>query len=184
MEGNKNRLNSCKYLENFRMRTRKLMTFRQALNKINNIISDKIKNIACERQLQDDVSNQVIGADSKLVTCVAKETCHSPKRDVYNRLKSDNNLNIDVVNRFKHCKGKPVLRVSDVDKTIVGLRARGPCIVCKKRTNWYCILCRNWACHNKSDSTVKHVVDLNVDSAGHRMTAVNSCFMHCHPNYL
>ena len=137
-----------------------------------------------ERQLQDDVSIEGIGADSKLVTCFAKETCQSPKQDIHNWLKSDTTLNIGVVNRFKHCKGKPVLRVSDVDKTIVGLRARGKFIACKKRTNWYCILCRNWACHNKSDSTDKHIVDVNVDSAGHRITAVNSCFVHCHPNYM
>jgi len=185
MEGkNKNRLNSCKSLENFRMRTKKQMTFRQALNSINNIIRDKIENIAHERQLEDDVLISSIGAESKLTTCFAKETCQSPKQDVFNRLKSDTTLNIDIVNRFKYCEGKPMFRVSDEDKGHTGPRARGVCIVCKKRTNWYCILCRNWACHNKSDLTIKHIIDANTDSTGHRITAVNSCFVHCHPNYL
>ena len=86
IEGNGNRLNLCKSLEIFRMRARKIMTFRQALNKINNMISDKIKNIACRRQLQDDVSNQDASADSKLVVSIAKETCHSPKWDAHDQL--------------------------------------------------------------------------------------------------
>ena len=44
-EGSNDRHNSCASFENFRIRTKHVMTFRQALNKMNNIISDKIKNI-------------------------------------------------------------------------------------------------------------------------------------------
>ena len=37
-EGSNDKLNSCASLENFRMRTKHAMTFRQALNKINSVI--------------------------------------------------------------------------------------------------------------------------------------------------
>ena len=184
MEGHDDRLKSCKSLENFRMRMRKRMTFRHALNKINNVIRDKINKIECKQELQDDVAIPNIGADFELVNCITKETCHSPKQHHFERLKSDITLHADILNRFKNCEGKPIFRVSDVDKSNVGTRARGMCIVCKKRTNWYCMLCRNWACHNKSEAAVKHIVDVNIDSMGHRITAVKSCFIECHPNYL
>ena len=183
-EGSNDRLNSCASLENFRIRTRHVMTFRQALNKINNIISDKIKNIECYRQLQDDVLLPNLGTDVEVVSCIAKETCLSPKKNILNRLKSDTALNNDIINRFKQFKGKPMFRVSDVDKDTNGIRAKGICIVCKKRTNWYCMSCRNWSCLHKTESEVKHVVDMHLDSNGHRITAVKSCFMECHPNYL
>ena len=78
-EGSNDRLNSCASLENFRIRTKHVMTFRQALNKINNIISDKIKNIECYRQLQDDVLLPNLGTDVEVVSCITKETCLSPK---------------------------------------------------------------------------------------------------------
>jgi len=51
----------------------------------------------------------------------------------------------------------------------------------KKRTNWYYIEYRNWVYHNRSKSTVKHIVDANMNHIEHRITAVKSCFMHCHP---
>ena len=100
-EGSNDRLNSCASLENFRIRTRHVMTFRQALNKINNIISDKIKNIECYRQLQDDVLLPNLGTDVEVVSCIAKETCLSPKKNILNRLKSDTTLNNDIINRFE-----------------------------------------------------------------------------------
>ena len=135
MEGQNNKLNSCKSLENFRMRTRKQMTFRQALSNINSIIRDKIKNLSCVRELNDDVAIHNIGADCEFVSCITEETCRSPKQNILNRLKSDNTLDIDITDRFKCCEGKPIFRVSDVDKSTDGLRERQRCIVCKKRTN-------------------------------------------------
>ena len=48
-EGSNDRLNSCESLENFRMRTKHEMTFRQALNKINNAMRDKIENVECKQ---------------------------------------------------------------------------------------------------------------------------------------
>ena len=47
-------------------------------------------------------------------------------------MKSDGIFHNDVINRFKYCEGKPVLRASEVDKTPQGLRARGVFIVRKK----------------------------------------------------
>ena len=84
MEGRNNKLNSCKSLENFRMRARKQMTFRQALSNINSVTRDKIKNVACVQELNDDVSIHKIGADCELVSCIAEEICHSPKQNILN----------------------------------------------------------------------------------------------------
>ena len=103
------------------------------------------------------------------------------KCSILNRIKSDATLNNDIVKRFKQCKGKPMFRVSDVDKDTNGMWAKGFYIECKKRTNWYCMLCMNWSYLHKTESVVKHVVDMHVDSNGHRVTAVKSCFMECHP---
>ena len=86
-EGYNDRLNSCKSLENFMIRTKHKMTFRQALNKINNIIRDKIKNVECKQQLQEDMFLPNLGIDVELVSCIAKETCHSPKQNIFKRLK-------------------------------------------------------------------------------------------------
>ena len=74
----------------------------------------------------------------------------------------------------------PVIDSSSVMKA----RVRGSCIACKARTIWYCVLFRNWECNQKSKSTVKQIVDANEDKNGHRITAVKSCFIHCHPKYL
>ena len=138
----------------------------------------------CNRQLSDAVLLPKLGIDVEVVSFVTKETCLSPKNDFINCLKSDATSNNDVVNKFKQCKGKKIFRISDVDKDTNGIRAKGVCIVCKKRTNWYCMSCRNWSCLHKTESEVKHVVDMHLDSNGHRITAVKSCFMECHPNYL
>ena len=62
---------------------------------------------------------------------LAALTCLYPKKNILNRLKSDTTLNNDIINRFKHYKGKPMFRVSDVDKHANGNRAKGVCIVCK-----------------------------------------------------
>ena len=145
---------------------------------------NRIKNIERPHHPQSDACVPNLGFDSELTNSIAKQTCQSPKKDVLIALESDSTLNHDVIKRFKYCEGKPVFRVSDVDNSHQGLRARGYCIVCKKRTNWYCIQCRNWACNNRSEGTIKHVVDANEDKNGHRITAVKSCFIHCHPNYL
>ena len=44
-EGSIDRINSCKSIENFRMRAKQKMTFRDALHKINNITRNTIKNV-------------------------------------------------------------------------------------------------------------------------------------------
>ena len=145
----------------------KQLMLRQALNKINNIARHKINKIECKR-----VS---ISLQKKPVFF---------QKNHYDRLKSDSALNTDIINRSKNCQGDPMFRVSDVDKSADGLRAKQRCIACKKLTNWCCVLCINWACHNKSEATVKHIFDVNVDSMGHWITAVKSCFIECQPNYL
>ena len=42
-------------------------------------------------------------------------------------------MNSAVFDRFKHCEGKPVCRVSDIDYTRSGVRVKGACIACKKK---------------------------------------------------
>ena len=92
--------------------------------------------------------------------------------------------NSEVVDRFKFCKGNPTCHVSDVDSNRSDVRAKGTCIACKKRTNWHCILCRNFTCHDTTNSSVKHVADVNMGKNWNRITAVKSCFIHCHSNHL
>ena len=82
---------------------------------------------------------------------IARETCHSPKQNIMDNLKYNTVLNSEVADRFKFCKGKTVCRVSDIDYTGSDAHAKGPYIVCKKRTNWCCILCRNFACHDNTE---------------------------------
>ena len=128
---------------------------------------------------QSDAHVPNLGLESEVTNRIAKETYLSPKKAILESFETDFNMNNEVRNRFKYCKGKPVFRVSNAGYSHQGLRVRGSCIVCKKRTNWYCIECRNWGCHNRSESTVKRIVDANVNHIGHRITAVKSCFMHC-----
>ena len=119
-EATNDRINSCKSIENCRTYAKYQITFRKALSKINNVIRDKIEITECTRQLQNDGSIPNLGTDEEFVNCIAKETCHSPKQNVFNRLNADATLNNDVVNRFKHCEGNHTFRVSDVDKLMSG----------------------------------------------------------------
>ena len=182
--GTHDKFKSLKTLYDFREKAKQKMTFRLALNRINNFIMRKIILLESPPHLKNDVQISNIGIDTEMTYAFAKETCLSPKRDHLNRLTSKENLNDDIFHRFNNCDGKPIFRVSDIDKSHQGPRARGQCIVCNKRTNWYCALCRNFACHNKSDSGIKYLVDAKKDSMGHRIMAVKSCFMQCHPNFL
>ena len=122
--------------------------------------------------------------DVEVVNCITKQTCLSPKKDIYNRLQNGIDVNTEIIDRFKHCAGKPVYRVVDVDGSSHGKGARGACIVCKSKTNWYCALCRNWACNTLKRSGNKYCVDANIDKDGHRVTVVKTCFMDCRPDYL
>ena len=136
-----------------------------------------------QMQFQSNTSHS-LRSDAEYTNSIARETCLSPKQDTLENLMSNTALHSDVINRFKFCKGKPVCRVSDVDYTRSGSHAKGSCIVCKKRTNWYCILCRNFACHDTTDSSIKYITDANKCKKGNHIAAVKSCFIHCHPNYL
>ena len=123
-------------------------------------------------------------SDTEYTDSVARETCLSPKHNTFDNLTSNPNMNSDVIDRFKYCKGKPVCRVSHINYTRSGIRAKGVCIVCKKKTNWYCILYRNFACHDTTNSAIKYITDVNEDKNGNHLMAVKSCFIHCHPNFL
>ena len=52
------------------------------------------------------------------------------------------------------------------------------------RAHWHCVSCRNWACHHKTESDIKHIVDVHEAKEGNWITAVKSCFVDCHPNFL
>ena len=184
--GSDDRLQSCGSLNNFRNNANRKMSFRQALIKFSSILRNNIEKLEMNRlQALAVATFPNLGIDIEIVHSITKETGHSPKIDVLHKCNSDSStLRCDIINRFQSCEGRPIYRLSDVDKTCFGPRARGSCIVCKARTNWYCVSCRNWACHQKSESTVKHIVHANEDKNGHRITEVKSCFMHCNPIYL
>ena len=82
-------------------------------------------------------------ADTAYTNSIARETCNLPKCDILDNLISNTVLNSKVTSRFKYCKGKPVCHVSDIDYTRSGTNAKAVYILCKKRTNWHCILYRN-----------------------------------------
>lgn len=175
-EGANDRFKSCASLCAFKKNGHNNnISFRRALTKISKISRHAIKNSKFKDAPANDASFQNLGIDTQLAYCIAKQTCHSPKHNHLHRLKNDSNANNEIVKIFKNCPGKPVLKVSG---------GRGTCIVCKKKTHWYCVLCRNWACHHKTESDIKHIVHAHEDKEGHRITAVKSCFIDCHPNFL
>ena len=184
-EGTNDRFKSCTSLYAFRKNCHNNnISFRRALTKISKILRHTIKNSKFKDAPANDASFQNLGIDSQLVHCITKQTCHSPKHNHLHRLKNDSKINHEIVKRFKHCPGKPVLRVSDIDKSLKRPGGRGTCIVCKKLTHWYCVLCRNWACHHKTESDIKYIVDVHEAKEGNRITAVKSCFIDCHPIFL
>ena len=99
-------------------------------------------------------------------------------------MSANSNLSSEIISRFRNCDGKPVCRASDKDQTRSGVRGKGECIICKKMTNWYCIKCRNFACHDRTKGSIKYVNDANADQNGNHIMALNSCFIACHPNFL
>ena len=70
----------------------------------------------CAHQLQDDALIPNLGTCTELANFIIKETCHSSKQSVFNRLKADTNSNNDIVSRFKSCEVKPLLRENDADE--------------------------------------------------------------------
>ena len=87
---------------------------------ISKILRHTIKNSQVKEAPANEASFPNLGIDSQLVQCITKQTCHSPKHNHLHRLKNDSNINQEIVKRFKHCPGKPVLRVSDIDKSLKG----------------------------------------------------------------
>lgn len=114
-----NRFKSCKSLYNFRYNSyNNNLPFRRALNKMSNIMRDKIKKVEYYDLPQNDARIPSLGRDVEIVNCITKETCLSPKQGHLNRLANDASLNHTIRERHKFRKGKPVFRVSDVNKTI------------------------------------------------------------------
>ena len=96
-----------------------VLSFRRALTKMSKILRHKIKNHQLPDFPSNDASLRNIGIDTQIVHCIAKETCHSPKRNTLHRLENDPTLNDEIVKRFKNCPGKVVCRVSHVDENII-----------------------------------------------------------------
>lgn len=71
-----------------------------------------------------------------------------------------------------------------------GAGAQGTCIVCDKKTNWYCIECGNWCCNNKSppNASAEYFRDINTyigqNGTSHHITGKLTCLMTSHPKYL
>ena len=183
--GTEERLNKDTSLESFRNHINTKLTFREALNKICSLLRKRISHVELSHKRQKkSYESHLLRSDAEYTDSVARETCLSPKHNAFDNLTSNPNMNSDVIDRFKYCKGKPVCRVSDIDCTRSGVRAKGACIACKKKTNWYCISCRNFACHDTTNSTIKYIADVNKDKNGNHITAVKSCFIHCHPSQI
>ena len=126
--GTEENLNSHTSLESFRNKINSKMTFRQALNTISTVLRKRISSLEPKSQRQQQINtSQFLRTDTVYTNSIARETCHSPKREIMDSLMSKNKtvVNSDVVERFKFCKGKPVCRVSDIDYTRSGTNAKG-----------------------------------------------------------
>ena len=86
------------------------MTFREALNKICVILRKRISHVELSHKRQ-------LRSDAEYTYSVARKTCLSPKQNALDNSTSNPNINSAVIDRFKHCEGKPMCRVSDIDYT-------------------------------------------------------------------
>ena len=121
---------------------------------------------------------------------VARETGLSPKRQHLRNLQdpSRRQHHDRPAKRFKHCPGVFVERTTENGES-EGPGAAARCIDCKAVTNWYCVGCRNWVCH---DRMRKDGAQLFQDSFSYKgkgnkelkITGVYSCAMNTHPQFL
>ena len=98
--------------------------------------------------------------------------------------------------RFKNCSGHPVERVAVLSLKKKGTGAKGTCIGCEAQTNWWCVGCHTWACHDKSypalgePNFIRDLRDYWSFIRGKRekvrgnVVAKYTCFMHSHPKFL
>ena len=143
-------------------------------------------------------SPQVVGID------VLQYHGTTPRRNVKRRYDDPRNVDDEAALRFKACRGIPIDRVSeDLNHRKTG--ARGACMLCKAVTNWWCAGCHSWVCHGGGSEVDEAAASSTsprirrfvrdgkecVASIGGRrkkqkavVTAVHSCFIQSHPNFL
>ena len=144
----------------------------------NNVASFHVPNMSSIRRKTEDVA------------LVTKETGHSPKRNVLKRLLQPTAAkDREASKRFKNCPGCPVYRVSEEEGTNRGPGAQGTCIVCTRETNWYCVECRNWCCHDVSQPDgPEYFRDIDTyhgnKGIARHITGRITCLMSCHPHFL
>jgi len=128
----------------------------------------------------------------------------TPRRDVKRRYNDPRNIDDEAVVRFKACRGTPIYRVAE-DLKHRGPGARGSCMLCKADTNWWCAGCHTWVCHGGGGGSnevasgaseswargfIQDVKEYVAFVSGRRkkqkavVTAVHSCFVRSHPNFL
>lgn len=152
----------------------------------------------------DEVS--VLNAASPLVESidVLRYCGTTPRRNVKRRYEDPRNVDDEAVARHKACRGIPIYRVSeDLNHRKTG--ARGACMLCKADTNWWCAGCHSWVCHGGGSDNdgaeagrtsprirkfIRDVKEYVASIGGRRkkqkavVTAVHSCFIQSHPNFL
>ena len=124
--GTEERLNKDTSLESFRNHINTKMTFREALNKTCALLRKRISHVELSHKRQK--KSHLLRSDAEYTDSVVRETCLSPKHNAFDNLTSNPNMSSAVIDRFKYCKGKPVCRVSHIDYTRSGARAKGVCI--------------------------------------------------------
>jgi len=113
-----------------------------------------------------------------------ESTSLTPSRKVLKRYES-NQVSDEIKRRRTQCNGIIVFRVCMQGNKVSmdGGGARGLCIVCSKKTHYYCIGCHHWLCgpnteSNDDDSGKQQVRYL--DDANKRIYFRNSCWHQFH----
>jgi len=196
-------------LEHFRNAASDRMTFRKCLIDMSKIFlgiangnDDSGRGIVTPRgfvtprleRIGDTVSHvpntSSIRRKTEDVSLVMRSTGLSPKRNQLKRLLEPATVkDREASKRFKSCPGCPVYRVSEDKGKYRGPGAQGSCIVCGRETNWYCVECRNWCCHDVSQPDgPEYFRDINTYSglkgSHHHITGRLTCLMSCHPRFL
>jgi hypothetical protein len=123
-------------------------------------------------------------------------TTPKQKKKVLKRYRDSHSDDDECAKRFKECTGRPIERVGVTNLKKKASGARGSCVGCSARTNWWCAECHTWVCHDKSypangePNFIRDIKDYwsyvsgtRVRVKGH-VVAKYTCFMHFHPKFL
>mmetsp|Transcript_28857 Transcript_28857/g.52205 ORF Transcript_28857/g.52205 Transcript_28857/m.52205 type:complete len:720 (+) Transcript_28857:272-2431(+) len=189
-------------IEHFRNAASHRMTFRACLIEISKIFLSIANGNGANTESATIVSPQQSQAIPRVskpapirrstedVLLPAARTGRSPQKNKLKRLMNPSTADEQVASkRLKSCIGRPWFRVCATTGKSRGAGAEGACIVCNKRTNWYCRGCGNRCCaHRSPPEGPEFYRDISSGGGSNDpskyITARRTCLMACHPSYL